>query len=183
MAVPSGYLASQPAGGGQQKQKPARPDHHNLIPAHILEEQCTFSTRSFLIRYCEEEVELNDIGQFRLEVGVDELDEGSPLILEVDLMFADLTQHGGADRFGEQPDVDSTEFKSVSTQFYRIHGADQCLHEYCPVVFDEFHFCLANLCVHTAIIDVRFRLRPSLPVAARPRPAKSDNSNPIDDVA
>ena len=29
----------------------------------------TFSTRSFLIRYCEEEVELGDIGQFRLELG------------------------------------------------------------------------------------------------------------------
>ena len=29
----------------------------------------TFSTKSFLIRYCEEEVELGDVGQFRLELG------------------------------------------------------------------------------------------------------------------
>merc|ERR1719230_2066591 len=183
MAVPSGYLASQPAGGGQQKQKPARPDHHNLIPAHILEEQCTFSTRSFLIRYCEEEVELNDIGQFRLEVGVDELDEGSPLRLELDLMFADLTQHGGADRFGEQPDVDSTEFKCVSTHVHRIHGADQGLHEYCPVVFDEFHFCLTNICIHSTLLDVRFRLRPPAPLATRSRTTKGDGKNAIEDTA
>ena len=33
----------------------------------------TFSTRSFLIRYCEEEVELGDVGQFRLELSPSEL--------------------------------------------------------------------------------------------------------------
>jgi hypothetical protein len=147
-----------------EKSKSARTDHHHLIPAHILEENGTFSTRSFLIRYCEEEVELNDIAQFRIEVGLEEEDLNAPFTLEVDLMFADLTQHGGADRFGEQPDVDSTEFKSVSTQFFRIHGFAQGLHEFCPIVFDEFHFCLANIVLHTVLLDYRFRLRPLMPV-------------------
>jgi len=118
VATPCGNLASPVPTPEPVKGKPARPDHHNLVPAHVMEEHCTFSTRSFLIRYCEEEVELNDIGQFRLEVAAEELEEDVPLLMEVDLMFADLTQHGGADRFGEQPDVDSTEFKSVSTQFF-----------------------------------------------------------------
>jgi hypothetical protein len=87
-------------------------------------------------------------------------------------MFADLTQHGGADRFGDQPDVDSTEFKSVSLQTFRVHGSDQGLHEFCPVVFDEFHFCLTNLVIHTTLLDFRFRLRPmqpSLPVRPKQR--------------
>lgn len=182
-AVPYGY-STQPAQLDQSKSKTSsRTDHHHLIPAHIMEEQGTFSTRSFLIRYCEEEVELNDIAQFRIELDVDELHNNIPLVVEVDLMFADLTQHGGADRFGEQPDVDSTEFKSVSTQLYRIHGADQCIHEYCPVVFDEFHFCLANICIHSAILDVRFRRFPPPPVLSRSRLSKTEKKSPMEEVA
>eukprot|EP00929_Paragymnodinium_shiwhaense_P014137 TRINITY_DN122011_c0_g1_i1.p1 TRINITY_DN122011_c0_g1~~TRINITY_DN122011_c0_g1_i1.p1 ORF type:complete len:726 (+),score=160.57 TRINITY_DN122011_c0_g1_i1:277-2454(+) len=164
-AIPVGFLACpQPA--AQPKPKPAsRPDHHHLIPAHLIEEQSTFSTRSFLIRYCEEEVELNDIGQFRIELRPEDLEQGATLCLEVDLMFADLTQHGGADRFGEQPDVDSTEFKSVSTQVFRIHGSRGGLHEFVPVVFDEFHFCVTNLVLHSVLLDYRLRLRPALSLA------------------
>mmetsp|Transcript_107020 Transcript_107020/g.301090 ORF Transcript_107020/g.301090 Transcript_107020/m.301090 type:complete len:771 (-) Transcript_107020:149-2461(-) len=170
-AVPYGYIAS-PLQAEQTKSKSARTDHHHLIPAHIIEDQCTFSTRSFLIRYCEEEVELNDIGQFRIELSAEEVESNKPLLLEVDLMFADLTQHGGADRFGEQPDVDSTEFKSVSTQVLRVNGADRGLHELCPVVFDEFHFCLANIAVHSTLLDFRLRLRAPTTLGARTRPTQ-----------
>jgi len=175
-AVPYSFFAC-PTQMDQPKPKPDRTDHHHLIPAHIIEEQCTFSTRSFLIRYCEEEVELNDIGQFRIELSADDAAQDTPLMLEVNLMFADLTQHGGADRFGEQPDVDSTEFKSVSTQLFRVRGADHGLHEFCPVVFDEFHFCLVNLVLHSALIDFRLRLRPLQPVPTRPNPQASDGGN------
>lgn len=160
-AVPCGHLACPQIAPEPAKGKPSRPDHHNLIPAHIIEDQCSFSTRSFLIRYCEEEVELNDIGQFRLELPAEELEKDEPpLLLEIDLMFADLTQHGGADRFGEQPDVDSTEFKSVSMQTFRVRWSHRGIHEFCPVVFDEFHFCLANLVLHTTLVDFRLRVRP-----------------------
>jgi len=178
-AIPYGYSACPES--GQPKSKSSRTDHHNLIPAHILEEQHTFSTRSYLIRYCEEEVELNDIGQFRFELSAEQMQDDTPLTLEVDLMFADLTHHGGADRFGDNPDVDSTEFKSVSTQTFRIHGADQGLHEYCPIVFDEYHFCVANLCIHSTLLDIRFRLQPNLPISSRP--ALKELKNPMDEVA
>jgi hypothetical protein len=30
-----------------------------------------FNTRAFMIRYCEEEVELNDIAHFRVEIDTD----------------------------------------------------------------------------------------------------------------
>jgi len=167
-ATPYSHL-SAPAQSEQAKGKTSRTDHHNLIPAHIIDDQSSYSTRSFLIRYCEEEVELNDIGQFRLELAADE-ESPQPLLLEVDLMFADLTQHGGADRFGEQPDVDSTEFKSVSTQLFRIHwSSEKGLHEFCPIVFDEFHFCLANVAVHTVLLDFRLRLRALAPARSGPQ--------------
>jgi len=170
-AIPYGHFTC-PVQLEQPKPKPTRTDHHHLIPAHIIEDQYTFSTRSFLIRYCEEEVELNDIGQFRIEFGPGEAEQSAPLLLEVDLMFADLTQHGGADRFGEQPDVDSTEFKSVSTQMFRVHRSDQGLHEFSPIVFDEFHFCLVNIVIHSVLLDIKLRLRPLLPVPTRPKQEK-----------
>lgn len=155
--IPCGQVACSRIGteSNTNAKQHSRPDHHNLIPAHILKEQGAFSTRSFLIRYCEEEVELNDIGQFRLELP-QELAE-QPVLLEVELMFADLTQHGGADRFGDQPDVESTEFKSVSTARFRIHGVHRGLHEYSPVVFDEYHFCTATLMIHSVMLDYRCR--------------------------
>lgn len=184
LALPHSHLKG-PSQAAEPVKGKSRTDHHHLIPAHILEDQLSFATRSFLIRYCEEEVELGDVALFRVELAPEELERRCPLVLEIDLMFADLTSQGGADHFGEQPDVESAEFRCVSTQVIRIRGAERGLHEFSPVVFDECHFCLLNLAIHTAVLDLRFRLRPSpanrLPLAkpkppgAAPRPgSKSD---------
>jgi hypothetical protein len=47
-------------------------DHHNILPASIDKENFKFNTRAYMIRYCEEEVELNDIIHFRLEIDTDQ---------------------------------------------------------------------------------------------------------------
>ena len=65
-----------------------------------------------MIRYCEEEVEMNDIGHFRIEIDTDtnkdteaDVDGNSTnfsqteMILEVELMFSDLLNHGGPEKF------------------------------------------------------------------------------------
>lgn len=157
-----------------QKPKASRVDHHNLIGAQLLDDQDAFVTRSFLIRYCEEEVEVNDVGHFRLEIGTnpEKANASLVLLLQVELMFADLAQHGGADAFQENTDLTSLEFKRASMQTFRVLGATQGLHEFAPVVFDEFHFCLANMVVQTAVLDVRFRLVPSLTASSGSAPAQ-----------
>eukprot|EP00397_Hematodinium_sp_SG-2012_P012032 GEMP01012188.1.p1 GENE.GEMP01012188.1~~GEMP01012188.1.p1 ORF type:complete len:710 (+),score=100.00 GEMP01012188.1:303-2432(+) len=137
------------------KSKPARTDHHCLIPPHIIED--TFSTRSFLIRYCEEEVEMNDLVQFRFELDAN-MTTLPELHLEVDLMFADLSQQNGAERIGDAAEVAATEFKSVSAQSFLIYNAHETVHCFVPAVFDEYHFSLANIVVHTTLVDYRFRL-------------------------
>ncbi|CAE7568524.1 atpE [Symbiodinium natans] len=168
LACPYSYLKGPSMAMEPPKGKP-RVDHHNLIPAHLNEEMYTFSTRSFLIRYCEEEVELGDVGQFRIELSPSELERRNPLLLEVELMFADLTQHP-SEPLGDQPDVESAEFRCVSTQILRLRGVERGLHDFCPVVFDECHFCLLNLAVHSAVVDLRFRVRPALRKAAATKP-------------
>jgi len=183
LAVLYGHFTC-PVQAEQPKQKSTRINHHNLVPAHISDDECVFSTRSFLIRYCEEEVELNDICQFRIEFDSEASEHPTPLFLEMELMFADLTQHGGADRFGEQPDVDATEFKCVSTQLFCVHGADQGLHEFVPVVFDEFHFCLANVVIHSVLLDFRLRMKSHFPACAQPKPMQGKGEqNDNNDVA
>ena len=55
-----------------------------------------------MIRYQEEEVELNDIGHFRLEIELQEdgtMSELAEYCLEVELMFSDMMEHGGPDKF------------------------------------------------------------------------------------
>ena len=93
-----------------------------------------------MIRYCEEEVELHDIGHFRFEIDTDQspdevtgskassaLNSGeaasgnfnqTEMILEVELMFSDLLNHGGPEKFSLQSSAkdieESVEFKSVA---------------------------------------------------------------------
>jgi len=141
-------------------------EHHNIIPAQIDKGLFAFNTRAFMIRYCEEEVELNDIGHFRVEL---DLEEGQPakveFYMEVELMFSDLLSQGGPEKF-QQPsnlrDIEqsSVDFRCVSVQKFRIRKLSEGIFEYVPVVFDEQHFCLALCTLHSSILDFRFRPRP-----------------------
>ena len=128
----------------------------------------TFNTRAFMIRYCEEEVELNDIGHFRIEL---DLEDSQPakveFFMEVELMFSDLLNQGGPEKFQQQSNLKeiegNAEFKCVSVQKYRIRKLSEGIFEYVPVVFDEQHFCIALCTVHSSLLDFRFRARPLKP--------------------
>ena len=41
------------------------------MPDTVDQENMKFNSRAFMIRFCEEEVELNDIGHFRIEINTD----------------------------------------------------------------------------------------------------------------
>jgi hypothetical protein len=43
-------------------------DNHNILSASIDKQNFKLNTRAFMIRFQEEEVELNDIGHFRIEI-------------------------------------------------------------------------------------------------------------------
>lgn len=84
----------------QRKMKsPVHIDHHNLIPSGIADDQGAFSSRSFLIRYCEEEVEINDIALFRAEIDVEPDYLNTDFYMEVELFFSDLSSMGGPDKW------------------------------------------------------------------------------------
>jgi hypothetical protein len=88
-----------------------------------------FNTRAFMIRYQEEEVELNDICHFRIEMPLEvkcrELvgQKQADCFMEVELMFSDLQTLGGPDKFQqitslkELSDI-KLEFKPVAMKKY-----------------------------------------------------------------
>ena len=84
-------------------------------------------------------------------------------MLEIDLMFSDLQDVGGVEKCSIVKDkeayVAQTEMKSISLKKYRIRGLVQGISEYVPVVFDESHFCVANVMVNSVLLDYRFRTR------------------------
>lgn len=80
-------------GAGQQVQY----DHHNLLPSQINEDESTFRSKTFLIRYCEEEVEINDIVLFRAEVEVEAEYLNAEFYFEVELYFSNLDAIGGSE--------------------------------------------------------------------------------------
>ena len=112
------------------KKKRKNLDHHNILPAVIDKENMKFNTRAFMIRYCEEEVEMNDIGHFRVEIDTDTNNDEADIdgdtanfsqtemILEVELMFSDLLNHGGPEKFQANTNIqdieEKVEFKSVA---------------------------------------------------------------------
>ena len=81
---------------------PQHIDHHNIIPSSIVEDQGSFQSRAFLIRYCEEEVEINDIGLFRAEIDIEPGYLDTNFYLEVELFFSDLSSMGGPDKWQNQ---------------------------------------------------------------------------------
>ena len=93
-----------------------------MLPASILDDQSAFVSRSFLIRYCEEEVEINDIGLFRAEIDVEPEYLNTSFYLEIELFFSDLNALGGPDKWQQNiTDIETKAvFKSVSKQAFKI---------------------------------------------------------------
>ncbi len=55
--------------------------------SHIDDKAMTFSTRSFNVRFCEEEIEIDDMVHFRVEVPVTKDSLASEVLMTVVLLF------------------------------------------------------------------------------------------------
>ena len=115
--------ATSNTGSGKQsrsKSNRKQQDHHNIFAAKLDQDQFSFNTRSFMIRYQEEEVELNDMGHFRVELDLNSNGtlSDTEYCLEVELMFSDLIKQGGPEKYQSSSslrEIDpNIEFKSVS---------------------------------------------------------------------
>lgn len=124
----------------------------------LLPEENIFRSKSFMIRYYEEEIDLNDIFLLRLDLTAHPDFISHEVFLEIDLIGSDISKIG---KPAEENEGQSNEqlFNKVSSfvsklNFDKISG----IHEYLPIIFDETHFCVCNSTIHTLLLDFKFRL-------------------------
>jgi hypothetical protein len=113
------------------------PDHHSLMSAQILDDQGCFLSKAFLIRYCEEEVEINDIALFRCELDVEPEYLSTEFLMDIDLYFSDLSNLGGPEKWASNVSRFESEavYKKVSSQTFRISKLAQGICEFVPCTF------------------------------------------------
>lgn len=129
-------------------------DYFNLVPAQILEDAFTFSSRVFMVRFSEEFVELQDICQFRAEVDCFPLRCADSCCLQAELFFADVSAVGPPELLDG---VDVAALTAVSKQVVQIIEPEKGLLAFVPVTFDMPHYSVANLVIHSSIIDYKYR--------------------------
>ncbi len=76
------------------KEKPIKDsrkkDSKPIIPPHIIDETSSYVTRTFLIRFCDEELDLNEVCHFRTEYDAFPDIAEATFYIEAELLFADL---------------------------------------------------------------------------------------------
>ena len=134
-------------------------------------EDIYYKTRSFYIKYCDEEVEINEIAVFRTEVELDS-ETIPPLTVLCSLMYCDV---GGrvSERVMNTLLASPPEFRAEALAEVEISSFIQGANLFVPIIFDDQHFCVMNSTVHVVVIDFRFRPRPApLPAADSAQPAQ-----------
>ena len=88
-----------------------------MIPCHLRKDSNSFCTRTFLIRYSDEEIAMNDLAIFELNLNSLNL-KNSAVILDAELMFSDM--HGQFQGVAYSTIDEIVEFKSVSIRSFKI---------------------------------------------------------------
>jgi len=154
----------------QHKPKKGKFNYHNVFPARL--EDFVFNTRTFTIRYCEEDIKLCDLCEFRIEIPADRDLGNANYVLRLQLHFADLNHIGGADELPERV-KEVTNFKLVATQRYIIRGIANGITQYIQFQSNGHYFGVCNATIHSALIDFRFRpTRIKSPLEVKSMPSK-----------
>ncbi|KAL4450271.1 hypothetical protein ABPG74_008977 [Tetrahymena malaccensis] len=125
-------------------------DQNIFEESTILDSEQKFKSKVFSIRYCEEEVRMNDLCCFRSEVNADNNYKLTEFYLECDLIAA----------FTTDPDKYKTEqlkFEKLSKFKSIIRYSSEGLHEFLPITFDKMHFCVLECSFHSLLLDFKFR--------------------------
>lgn len=140
--------------------KSQKQDPHHVIPACKDEASQTISSSAFLIRYCEEEVELNEIACFRIEIDDKIEHEKGEIRIEAELMFSELEGEVTVEKAYEMAAQNLLDFKMVTKSTLVVYSPLEGVHEYFPLVFNENYFSIVNLMAHVALLDFRYRVVP-----------------------
>lgn len=133
--------------------------------ARINEDLSAFCTSAMLIRYSEQELNLNEYCIFRTEIDVSEEYLDTVFYMDVELMFSDLKdldQTPQQIKESSKSIEEEAEFECSSLTHYKINRMAYGMSEYIPIITDKHFYAVTGCTVHSTLIDYRFRVSTTL---------------------
>jgi hypothetical protein len=136
-----------------------------IAPGRINEDLSAFCTSTMLVRYSEQEINLNEYCIFRTEIDVGEEYLDTVFYLDVELMFSDLKDLEQTPQMikehSENIENDAT-FECSNLVRYRINRMAYGMSEFIPLITDKHFYDMTGCTVHSTLIDYRFRVSSSM---------------------
>ncbi|KAK3268943.1 hypothetical protein CYMTET_22584 [Cymbomonas tetramitiformis] len=147
-AVPSSATCYLDEGAAQEE---------GIMTSKLSEEDSSYRTRVFKIRYAREVVELQSLISFKVSQSAAQAFHVRSLMIEFELLYA-VNSPDESDK----EKAKKAELTSVSKQQFRLQLAACGLHEYCNITFDEWHLSRTNATVHTFLSGFQTNLSDNL---------------------
>ena len=139
---------------------------HCVINNSIGENNYEYVTKSFIIRYADEEVELDEFCYFRLEIPTAENANKLTFDIEFELNFSDALSSVGKDAKNGNFPIQNLQFKTIQTQHVLVYNESSSkiyfTEMYSPIVFHDSFSSLLNVSIHKSLIDFKIRYDPHL---------------------
>ena len=120
-------------------------------PGRVSHQEKAINSRNFYIRFNEEEVCIDNIFLFHLEMGENFAE--AKIEIRFQLYFLDVLVFSDIPSEDYSLEDELQAYSSVSEATIKVTSAAHGVNEYCPVVFDDQHFCVANTVIHTGIVE------------------------------
>ena len=130
-------------------------DSGSKFPAAIINEEKSFATQTFYIKFCDQEFDINEMCIFRSNFSVYPFSL-PPFFIEVMLCYQNLTD---AEKKSKSSKYDSNGFKTLSTITLKVKNLAKGVHEYIPIFFDNFMFSVVHTMIHSTMMNFKFEIR------------------------
>ena len=143
-----------------------------IINNEINENNYEYTTKSFFIKYADEEIELDEFCYFRIEIPEKFIKNGINFFCQFDLWSSDLpnSSSAGEQKSSKEKDYNSLipklNFKYIQTETVEITNnpidksemTDSFNEAYSPIVFHANYFSLLRISIHKILIDYKIRV-------------------------
>lgn len=138
---------------------------HSVINSAVAENNYEYITKSFIIRYADEEVELDEFCYFRIEIPTSIPKNKILFNCEFTLGFSEALSNLNKEMKNGNV-FQSIKFKVIQTQHITLYSngnnENNLIESYAPVVYHDSFSSLLNVSIHRLLIDYKMRYSSSL---------------------
>ena len=129
---------------------------YNIISNHIGENSTDYVTKTFAIRYSDEEVDIDEFCYFRIEIPFEKLRSDVKITIEMSLYFSDSYVNLIKDKSKEGNN--SLEFKCAGIQTITIASIKKSfIQSYAPIIYADNFSSILKCSVHAINLDYKLR--------------------------